>query len=218
MKNERPGETEADRIQRKRISENQKQLTAKQKEEIKKAFDFFDITGSGTIEAKNLKVVLRALGFDPSNEEIVKLIKDLGRSDGKIDTQKIDFQEFLEIMIVKMSQKDTGSDIDKAFTLFEDKEKRDKFTKENKPEVITKNSLMKVVHDLEEDMTEEEIEELILGAIDKKHLLTMGEISNEDKDDKKNNFDDYKFMVSKSEFMKILSADLHLENNNSKAK
>ena len=77
---------------------------------------------------------------------------------------------------------------------------------------------MKVVHDLEEDMTEEEIEELILGAIDKKHLLTMGEISNEDKDDKKNNFDDYKFMVSKSEFMKILSADLHLENNNSKAK
>ena len=218
MKNERPGESEADRIQRKRISENQKQLTAKQKEEIKKAFDFFDITGSGTIEAKNLKVVLRALGFDPSNEEIVKLIKDLGRSDGKIDTQKIDFQEFLEIMIVKMSQKDTGSDIDKAFTLFEDKEKRDKFTKEGKPEVITKNSLMKVVHDLEEDMTEEEIEELILGAIDKKYLLTMGEIKSEDKDDKKNNFDDHRFMVSKSEFMKILSADLHLENNTSKAK
>ena len=133
MQNERPGETEADRLQRKRISENQKLQTAKQKEEIKKAFDFFDITGSGTIEAKNLKVVLRALGFDPSNEEIVKLIKDLGRSEGKIDTQKIDFQEFLEIMIVKMSQKDTGSDIDKAFTLFEDKEKRDKYGSVGKP-------------------------------------------------------------------------------------
>ena len=52
-----------------------------------------------------------------------------------------------------MAQKDTGSDIDKAFTLFEDKEKFGKFVKEGKPEVITKASLMKVVKDLEEDMT-----------------------------------------------------------------
>ena len=52
---------------RKKILNNQQVLTASQKNEIKKAFDFFDISGSGTIEAKNLKVVLRALGFDPSN-------------------------------------------------------------------------------------------------------------------------------------------------------
>ena len=78
-------DNDGDKNNRKRISENQKILTAKQKEEIKKAFDFFDITGSGTIEAKNLKVVLRAQGFDPTNEEIQKLIKDLGRDDGKIE-------------------------------------------------------------------------------------------------------------------------------------
>jgi centrin-1 len=53
---------------RKKILNNQQVLTSSQKNEIKKAFDFFDISGSGTIEAKNLKVVLRALGFDPSNE------------------------------------------------------------------------------------------------------------------------------------------------------
>lgn len=63
---------------RKKILNNQQVLTASQKNEIKKAFDFFDISGSGTIEAKNLKVVLRALGFDPSNEEISNLIRDLG--------------------------------------------------------------------------------------------------------------------------------------------
>lgn len=34
----------------KKISENQKLLTPQQKEEIKKAFDFFDITGSGRLE------------------------------------------------------------------------------------------------------------------------------------------------------------------------
>jgi Ca2+-binding EF-hand superfamily protein len=30
---------------------------------------------------KNLKVVLRALGFDPTNDEIIKLIRDLGKGD-----------------------------------------------------------------------------------------------------------------------------------------
>ena len=52
---------------RKKILNNQQVLTESQKNEIKKAFDFFDISGSGTIDAKNLKVVLRALGFDPTN-------------------------------------------------------------------------------------------------------------------------------------------------------
>lgn len=47
--------------------------------------------------------MLRALGFDPTKEEIVKLIRDLGKGETKFDTTKIDFQEFLEIMIVKMS-------------------------------------------------------------------------------------------------------------------
>ena len=65
---------------RKKILNNQQVLTASQKNEIKKAFDFFDISGSGTIEAKNLKVVLRALGFDPGNDEIINLIRDLDKS------------------------------------------------------------------------------------------------------------------------------------------
>ncbi len=34
---------------RKKILNNQQVLTASQKNEIKKAFDFFDISGSGTI-------------------------------------------------------------------------------------------------------------------------------------------------------------------------
>jgi centrin-1 len=54
-------------VNHKKILNNQQVLTDSQKNEIKKAFDFFDVTGSGTIEAKNLKVVLRALGFDPTN-------------------------------------------------------------------------------------------------------------------------------------------------------
>ena len=56
----------------------------------------------GTIEAKNLKVVLRALDFDPKPEEINKLLRDIGKESKNYDDSKIDFQEFLEIMVMKM--------------------------------------------------------------------------------------------------------------------
>ena len=81
----------SDAAKKKQMMNNDQVLNETQKNEIKKALDFFDITGSGTIEAKNLKVVLRALGFDPSKEEIVKLIKELGKGEKQYDTQRIDF-------------------------------------------------------------------------------------------------------------------------------
>ena len=59
------------------MKENHKLLSNKQKEEIKKAFDFFDVSGSGIIDATNLKVVLRALGFDSHKEEILKILKEI---------------------------------------------------------------------------------------------------------------------------------------------
>ena len=42
------------------------ELSEEQTKEIKDAFDLFDTSGSGTIEAKELKVALRALSFDPT--------------------------------------------------------------------------------------------------------------------------------------------------------
>ena len=86
-----------------------------QKQEIKQAFDLFDTSGSGTIESKELKVALRALGFEPSKEEIKNLI---GKFD-KDGTMRIDFHEFLDIMITKMSEKDSAQELENAFELFD---------------------------------------------------------------------------------------------------
>ena len=46
------------------------ELTPQQKSEIKEAFDLFDVTNSGVINFQDLKVALRALGFDPQKTEI----------------------------------------------------------------------------------------------------------------------------------------------------
>lgn len=53
------------------------ELTEAQKAEVKEAFDLFDTNGSGIIDMKDLKVALRALGFEPAKEEIKRLISDL---------------------------------------------------------------------------------------------------------------------------------------------
>jgi centrin-2/centrin-1 len=117
------------------------------------------------------------------------LIRDLGngKENAKFDETKIDFQEFLEIMIVKMSQKDSNEDIQKAYRLFVD-EGRD-------PKVITKKSLTKVVEDLEEDLTEQQIEQLIFGANNK---------SIEEKDNIKE-----EMTVNEAQFIKIISRELN---------
>ena len=53
------------------------ELTEPQKAEITEAFDLFDTNGSGIIDMKDLKVALRALGFEPAKEEIKRLISEL---------------------------------------------------------------------------------------------------------------------------------------------
>jgi Ca2+-binding EF-hand superfamily protein len=90
------------------------ELTTAQKAEIKEAFDLFDTNGSGIIDMKDLKVALRALGFEPAKEEIKRLISDLQSGGQRRDRDKdkegqvsIDYNDFLEIMTTKMSEKDS---------------------------------------------------------------------------------------------------------------
>merc|ERR1712032_1152998 len=70
-------------------------------------FDPFDTDGTGTIDAKELKVALRALGFEPKKEELKKLVSDLDKSTSASGQGMLDFNEFLEIMTAKMSEKDS---------------------------------------------------------------------------------------------------------------
>lgn len=53
---------------------------------------------AGTIDAKELKVAMRALGFEPKKEEIKKMITEMDKQGSGV----IDFNEFLELMTVKM--------------------------------------------------------------------------------------------------------------------
>ena len=55
------------------------ELNEEQRAEIKEAFDLFDTNGSGIIDLQDLKVALRALGFEPAKSEIKTLINELNK-------------------------------------------------------------------------------------------------------------------------------------------
>ena len=126
------------------------QLTEEQKQEIKEAFDLFDTDGSGTIDAKELKVAMRALGFEPKKEEIRKMIADIDKDGSGV----IDFHEFLEMMTVKMAERDPREEMLKAFRLFDDDETGK----------ISFRNLKRVAKELGENMTDDEIQEMIEEA------------------------------------------------------
>merc|ERR1712039_363286 len=121
--------------------------------EIKEAFDLFDTDGTGTIDAKQLKVALRALGFEPKKEELKKLVSDLDKSSSSSGQGLLDFNEFLEIMTAKMSEKDSKEQIQKAFQLFKGASGK-----------ISLDDLKAVAKELGETMSEEELKEMIREA------------------------------------------------------
>ena len=96
----------------------QTELTGEQKQEIKEAFDLFNTDGSGSIDSKELKVAMRALGFEPKKEEIQKMISDVD-DDG---SGTIEYEEFLKMMTHKILNRDPKDEILKAFRLFDDDE------------------------------------------------------------------------------------------------
>lgn len=152
-------------------------LSQAHKNEIKNAFDFFDVSGSGVIDSRNLKVVLRALGFESNIEETNKILKEIEEDVKQDNDGKIDFQTFLNVILYKMSEKETEENIQKAFELFVDKEYSEQISKGGEQkQVITKKSLQAVIKRLNEDIKEEEIEELIIRAINKNALQRCGEI------------------------------------------
>ena len=57
-------------------------LTEEQRNEVNEAFDPFDSDKDGFIDYHELKVAMRALGFDLRKQEVLKILRDHDRGDG----------------------------------------------------------------------------------------------------------------------------------------
>mmetsp|Transcript_50684 Transcript_50684/g.58112 ORF Transcript_50684/g.58112 Transcript_50684/m.58112 type:complete len:175 (-) Transcript_50684:272-796(-) len=122
-------------------------LTEEEKQEIKEAFDIFDADSSGGIDYKELKVAMRALGFEPTKEEIKRLIEEVDE-DG---SGTIDFPEFLTMMTNKMQERDPREEILKAFRLYDDDDTGK----------ITFKNLQRVARELGESLSNDDLHNMI---------------------------------------------------------
>jgi centrin-1 len=122
-------------------------LSEEQRQEIKEAFELFDTEGTGRIDSKELRVAMRALGFEPKKEEVARLVAAADED----ESGSITYKKFVEMMAVKMGDKDGREEMAKAFRLFDAGEKG----------VISFQDLKRVARELGESMTDEELQEMI---------------------------------------------------------
>ncbi|KAK4260076.1 hypothetical protein QN277_003243 [Acacia crassicarpa] len=122
-------------------------LTQQKKQEIQEAFELFDTDGSGTIDAKELNVAMRALGFEMTDEQIHQMIKDVDK-DG---SGSIDYKEFEHMMTAKIGERDTREELLKAFQII-DQDKNGKISAED---------IKRIAAELGEGFNDRDIQEMI---------------------------------------------------------
>lgn len=125
-------------------------VTEAEIEELREAFDLFDTDGSGTIEPKELKAAMQSLGFETKNHTVYTMISDIDKN----GNGEIDFEEFLDLMTVKLGDSDSREDVQKVFNLFDD----------DKTGFISIQNLKRVAKDLGETMSDAELLEMIERA------------------------------------------------------
>lgn len=114
---------------------------------LKEAFDLFDMEKTGKIDYHELKLTLKAFGFKLQKEELRGIKERLDPN----ETNKISFDEFIDLMTERFSERDPRDEAIMAFDLF-DEEKKGKINMKN---------LKKAVKGINENLSDNELQSII---------------------------------------------------------
>ena len=134
-------------------------------DEIRQAFDLFDTNGTGKIDPKELKAAMQSLGFDTKNPTIYTLIADLDTPEAA-KNGGVNFDDFVGSINNKLGDKESKEGIHRIFELFIDDPNSD---------TITLSSLKKIAQELGENMSAEELKDMLERASANGTELTFDE-------------------------------------------
>ncbi|ORZ34443.1 centrin 3 [Catenaria anguillulae PL171] len=129
------------------------ELSDDQKQEIREAFDLFDSDKDNLLDYHEVKVAMRALGFDLKKAEVLKMLKeyDHNKGAGPGGKQALEWDDFLRIATEKILARDPLEELRKAFALF-DTEKRGR---------ISMRDLRRVAKEVGEPLDDEELQAMV---------------------------------------------------------
>ncbi|CAH4034211.1 caltractin-like isoform X2 [Pieris brassicae] len=125
-------------------------FTKEQKNDLHEAFNLLDYNGEGKIKAEDFRVAIKALGYEPTKEELQKMINGVDKG----LTGKLSFENFETAIMRKIMSLDSDGDIMKSFRLFD----------MDDCGFISFENLKQVTKILEIYLSDQEIEEMIDDA------------------------------------------------------
>lgn len=138
------------------------ELLEEQKQEIREAFALFDMNSDGRLDYHELKVALRALGFDMGKREVLDIIRD----HDSVGDNLITYDSFYQVVGEKMLARDPIEEIRRAFKLFDD---------DGTGRILLRN-LRRVAKELGENLLDDELR----AMIDEFDLDEDGEINEQE--------------------------------------
>lgn len=140
-------------------------LSRDETDEIKQAFDLFDTNQVGKIDPKELKAAMQSLGFDNKNPTIFQLISELDTAES-VKNGGIDFETFVEAINNKLGDKNSREGLQRIFDLFID---------DPNSNTVTLQSLRKIAKELGEQMSDDELRDMLERASGNGSELTFEE-------------------------------------------
>eukprot|EP00469_Lotharella_globosa_P016502 CAMPEP_0167816886 /NCGR_PEP_ID=MMETSP0112_2-20121227/3873_1 /TAXON_ID=91324 /ORGANISM="Lotharella globosa, Strain CCCM811" /LENGTH=176 /DNA_ID=CAMNT_0007716559 /DNA_START=27 /DNA_END=557 /DNA_ORIENTATION=+ len=130
--------------------------------EMKEAFSLFDTKGTGHVTSQDLGNVMRALGRQPSDDDLDGMIRECSSASGR----DITFSDFIGIMAQEHDEEQETKELEGVFKTFD----------KDGDGYISPSDLSKVMKDIGDDLTEEELLDMISQA----HTKLAGKIDFEE--------------------------------------
>ncbi len=127
---------------------------ASESEEIRKAFELFDQSGTGKIDPKEIKLAMQSIGYDEKNPLMYQIVSEL---DTPLYNKKggVSFNDFCQTVNNRVPERETTEDLRKVYNLFLENPNAD---------TTTLASIKRVADELGENIEEVELNAMLLKA------------------------------------------------------